>query len=124
MRRAEGEQPHSRVPGPGVKGVYLPPGTGGTAGGTGVGGGPEDSVVVAAGVTPAGVPMLEAKSSILTILLTSDNLIFTVSNHSSVCSDMVLEHLLASMMDMDRRFSLSAGIYREDFADYIKVTLT
>ena len=74
--------------------MNLPPGTGGTAGGTG--GGPEDSEVVPdPGATPAGVPMLEAKSSMLIMVLTSDNLNFTVSNHSSVRSDMELAHLLA-----------------------------
>ena len=81
VRRAEGEHPHSKVPGPGVRGVNLPPGTGGTPGGTG--GGPEYSVDDSdPGVTPAGFPILETKSSMLTVALTSDNLIFTVSNHS------------------------------------------
>ena len=95
--------------------MYLPPGTGGTAGGTGGGGGPEDSVVVAEPeVTPAGVSVLEARSSTLIILLTSDNLIFIVSNHNSVCSNMVLEHLFASMITMERRFSLSEGISRQE----------
>ena len=96
-----------------MRGVNLPPGTGGTPGGTG--GGPEDSVDDSdPGVTPAGFPILETKSSMLTIASTSDNLIFTVSNHSSVRSAMELAHLLASMMDMDKRFSLSVGTYRRE----------
>ena len=41
-------------------------------------------------------------------------MIFSVSSHSYVRYDMELEHLLASMMDMDRRFSLSAGISRQE----------
>ena len=115
MRRAEGEQPHSNAPGPGVKGVYLPPGTGGTAGGTGGGGGPEDSVVVAEPeVAPAGVSVLEARSSTLIILLTSESFILIVLNHKPVPSNMVLEHLFASMIAMERRSSFSVGISRQE----------
>ena len=97
--RAEGEHPHSRVPGLGVKGVYLPPMTGGPAGGTEGGRPPEDSEDAAAPeVLPAGDSVLEARSSILIILLTSESFILIVSNHNSVLSNIELELLFASMI--------------------------
>ena len=68
--------------------MYLPPKTGGAAGGGPPGGGPpgggppEDSEDAAAPeVLPVGESVLEARSSMLIILLTSFSFILIVLNH-------------------------------------------